>query len=72
MLDSVERRTREMFGVPAVELGEPTAPPGQLDTFEQALSRSALALRIRCPSASAPSLGAVKLDDPQSYPAERA
>jgi len=41
MLDSVERRTREMFGVPAgaVELGEPTAPPGQLDTLEQAQSR---------------------------------
>jgi hypothetical protein len=41
MLDSVERRTREMFGVPAgaVELGEPTAPPGQLDTLEQMQSR---------------------------------
>lgn len=41
LLDSVERRTREMFGVPtgAVELGEPTAPPGQLDTLEQAQSR---------------------------------
>lgn len=40
MLDSVERRTREMFGVPvrAVELGEPTAPPRQLDTLEQAQS----------------------------------
>jgi hypothetical protein len=41
MLDSVERRTREMFGVPvgAVELGKPTDPPGQLDTLEQAQSR---------------------------------
>jgi excisionase family DNA binding protein len=41
MLDSVERRTREMFGVPAdaVELGEATAPPGQLDTLEQAQIR---------------------------------
>lgn len=38
LLDSVERRTREMFGVPtgAVELGEPTAPPRQLDTLERA------------------------------------
>ena len=38
LLDSVERRTREMFGVPAgtVELGKSTAPPGQLDTLEQA------------------------------------
>ncbi len=38
LLDSVERRTREMFGVPesAVELGKPTAPPGQLDTLERA------------------------------------
>jgi len=38
LLDSVERRTREMFGVPgsAVELGEPTAPPGQLDALERA------------------------------------
>lgn len=41
MLDSVERRTREMFGVPtsAVELGEPTAPPRQLDTLRQAQGR---------------------------------
>jgi excisionase family DNA binding protein len=38
LLDSVERRTREMFGVPgsAVELGKPTAPPRQLDTLERA------------------------------------
>jgi hypothetical protein len=41
LLDSVESRTREMFGVPgsAVELGEPTAPPGQLDTLERAQGR---------------------------------
>jgi hypothetical protein len=41
LLDSVERRTREMFGVPddAVELGEPMAPPGQLDTLERAQGR---------------------------------
>lgn len=34
LLDSVERRAREMFGVPAgaVDLGEPTAPPEQLGT----------------------------------------
>ena len=41
LLGSVERRTREMFGVPvgAVELGEPTAPPRQLDTLERAQGR---------------------------------
>jgi excisionase family DNA binding protein len=41
LLDSVERRTREMFGAPAgtVELGKPTAPPAQLDTLERAQSR---------------------------------
>lgn len=41
LLDSVERRAREMFGVPAdaVELGKSTAPPGQLDTLERAQSR---------------------------------
>ena len=40
ILDCVERRTREMCGVPgAVELGKPTDPPGQLDTLEQAQSR---------------------------------
>jgi len=38
LLDSVERRTREMFGVPVdtVELGKPTTPPAQLDTLERA------------------------------------
>jgi excisionase family DNA binding protein len=42
LLGSVERRTREMFGVPvgAVEMGEPTAPPMQLDAgLEQAQGR---------------------------------
>ena len=41
LLDSVERRAREMFGVPTdtVELGKPTAPPAQLDTLERAQSR---------------------------------
>ena len=41
LLDSVERRAREMFGVPAdaVELGKSTAPPGQLDTLERAQGR---------------------------------
>ncbi len=41
LLDSVERRAREMFGVPTdtVELGKSTAPPGQLDTLERAQGR---------------------------------
>jgi excisionase family DNA binding protein len=41
LLDSVERRTREMFGVPAsaVELGEPTTPPRQLNRPERAQGR---------------------------------